>query len=39
MVSVYKIIDNKYYVSYGKKHYIRRIKQNYIISGDYIIFK
>ena len=39
MVSVYKIIDGKYFIAYSKKHYINKIKRNYIIFEDFIIFK
>lgn len=38
MKHVYKIINNIYYIRDGKKHYISRIKKNYAICGDYIVF-
>lgn len=38
MKHAYKIINSQYYIKDGKKHYINRIKKNYAICGNYIVF-
>lgn len=41
MASIYEILEDKYFISYGKKHYINKLKSGkiiYVFGKKYIRF-